>query len=272
MSIQTSPAPAPVSPLRLGPGQSLRHGAALAGRSLTKLRKSPAQLADVMLTPIISLLMFYYLFGGAIGGGNLHGYLLQIVPGVMVMTVYQATIGIGVSLNADATTGVFDRFRSMPIARSAPLLGAVLADVVRYLACLAVLVLVGFAMGYRVAGDPLAALAAVGLLLAFALSFSWMSVFAGMLLKTPGSVYGLMTVVTLPLTFASNVFVPTRTMPGWLQAWSNVNPISLMTQTVRGLLDGAPVARPLLESLAWMAGVVVVFFPAAMRGYRTKAS
>lgn len=260
------------SPLRIGPAQTLRHGFALAGRGLIKFRKSPEQLADVILTPIISLLMFYYLFGGAIGGGHLHAYLQSIAPGIMVMTVYQASIGIGVSLNADASTGVFDRFRSMPIARSAPLIGAVLSDIVRYLVCLGTLMVVAVAMGYRFETNPVAVLAGVALLLGFALSFSWMSVWVGMLVKTPGTVYGLMTVLVLPLTFASNVFVPSRTMPGWLRAWADVNPVSLMTETMRGLLNGGAVATPLLESLAWMVGVVAVFFPLAMRAYRNKAA
>lgn len=260
------------SPLRVSPLQALRHGLALAGRGVTKIRKTPVQLVDVILTPIVFLLMFVYLFGGAIGGGDMDGYLQMVVPGIMVMTVFQASIGIGVSLNADASTGVFDRFRSMPIARSAPLVGAVLADVVRYVVSLAVLLALALIMGYRIHTDPLATLAAAGLLLAFALSFAWMSVYIGMLVSTPGSVQGLMTILVLPLTFASNVFVPSRTMPGWLQVWSNINPVSLMADTTRGLLNGGEVTGPLLGALAWMAGVIVVFFPLAMRAYRKKAA
>jgi oleandomycin transport system permease protein len=259
------------APLRVGPAQAVRHSLALAGRGMTKFLKSPETLADVILTPIIFLLMFVYLFGGAIGGGDTDAYMQMIVPGIMVMTVFQASIGIGVSLNADASTGMFDRFRSMPIARSGPLVGAVLADVVRYVICLSTLMILAFVMGYRIQTGLLPALAAVGLLLAFALSFSWMSVFIGMLVKTPGSVQGLMTIMVLPLTFASNVFVPTQTMPGWLQVWSDVNPVSLMADTMRGLLNGGAVAGPLFGSVAWMAGVVLVFFPLAMRAYRRNA-
>jgi oleandomycin transport system permease protein len=127
-------------------------------------------------------------------------------------------------------------------------------------------------MGYRIGTGPVAALAAAVLLIGFALCFSWMSVYIGMLVKTPGSVQGLMTVLVLPLTFASNVFVPSQTMPGWLRAWSGVNPVSLTADTMRGLLNGGAVAGPLLGSLAWMAGVVLVFFPLAMRAYRRNAS
>ncbi|MEV0819921.1 ABC transporter permease [Nonomuraea rubra] len=260
------------APLRLGPAQAARHGLALAGRGVTKIVKTPVQLVDVILTPIVFLLMFVYLFGGAIGGGDPDAYLRTIVPGIMVMTVFQASIGIGVSLNADAGTGVFDRFRSMPIARSAPLVGAVLADVVRYLVSLGTLLALALVMGYRVQTSPAAAVAAVMLLVAFALSFSWLSVYLGMLVSTPGSVQGLMTIMVLPLTFASNVFVPSQTMPGWLRAWSEINPVSLMADSMRGLLNGGPVAGPLLGGLAWMAAMVAVFFPLAMRAYRKRAT
>lgn len=259
------------APLRIGPAQAGRHSLALAGRGITKFAKSPAQLVDVILTPIIFLLMFVYIFGGAIAGGDSDAYLQMIVPGIMVMTVFQASIGIGVSLNADASTGMFDRFRSMPIARSGPLIGAVLADIVRYVVCLGTLVALATAMGYRIETNPVAALAAVGLLMCFALSFSWMSVYLGMLVKTPATVQGLMTVLVLPLTFASNVAVSSETMPGWLQAWSDINPVSLMADTMRGLLNGGEVAGPLLGGLAWMVGVVAVFFPLAMRAYRKNA-
>ncbi|MGN9843922.1 ABC transporter permease [Nonomuraea sp. H19] len=263
---------AETTPLRISPARALGHGIALAGRGIAKVRKSPVHLVDVILTPIVFLLMFVYLFGGAIGGGDVDGYLQTIVPGIMVMTVFQASIGIGVSLNADASTGVFDRFRSMPIARSAPLVGAVLADLVRYVVSLAILLALATVMGYRVQTGVAATLAGVGLLLAFGLSFSWISVYLGMLLKTPGSVQGISTIMVLPLTFASNVFVPSQTMPGWLQAWSEVNPVSLMAETLRGLMNGGAVAGPLLGSLAWMAGVVAVFFPLAMRAYRKNAA
>ncbi|MEV0090097.1 ABC transporter permease [Streptomyces sp. NPDC050738] len=259
------------APLRVGAARTVRHSFALAGRNVTKFLKSPLQLTDVVLTPIITLLMFVYLFGGAIAGGDDHAYLQMVTPGVMVMTVFQASIGIGVSLNADASTGVFDRFRSMPIARSGPLIGAVLADFVRYVVCLGTLLVLGLVMGYRIDTNPLAALAALGLLIGFALSFSWVSVYIGMLAKTPGSVQGLMTIVVLPLTFASNVFVPDQTMPGWLKAWSDINPVSLVADTVRGLLNGGAIAHPLFGSLLWMAGVIAVFFPLAMRSYLKNA-
>ncbi|WP_219665076.1 ABC transporter permease [Streptomyces bambusae] len=272
MSTQTLHAhPHAQLPGRIGLAQTVRHSLALAGRGVTKFMKSPIQLVDVILTPIISLLMFVYLFGEAMSGGDTDGYLQLVTPGVMVMAVFQASVGIGASLCADASTGIFDRFRSMPIARSSPLIGAVLADIVRYVVCLGTLAVLALAMGYRVETGPVATLAALALLIGFALSFSWMSVYLGMLIKNPASVQGLMTILILPLTFASNVFVPRDDMAGWLQAWSDVNPVSLVADAVRGLLNGGPVAGSLAGTFAWMAGVLVVFFPLAMRAYRKNA-
>ncbi|MFI5641621.1 ABC transporter permease [Streptomyces goshikiensis] len=256
---------------RVSLAQTTHHSLALAGRGVTRFMKSPMQLVDVVLTPIISLLMFVYLFGDAMSGGDTDGYLQLVAPGVMVMAVFQASIGVGASLAADASTGIFDRFRSMPIARSSPLIGAVLADIVRYVVCLGALILLALVMGYRVQSGPLASLAALALLVGFALSFSWISVYLGMLIRNPASVQGLMTILILPLTFASNVFIPREGMAGWLRAWSDVNPVSLVAETVRSLLNGGPVAGSLFGTLAWMAGVIVVFFPLALHAYRKNA-
>ncbi|MER7175727.1 ABC transporter permease [Streptomyces mesophilus] len=277
MSTQTVSAPAPTVPAtveltgRIGFARTVSHSLALAGRGFTKFMKSPIQLVDVVLTPIITLLMFIYLFGESMAKGQTDWYLHHVVPGVMVMAVFQASVGIGSSLAADASTGIFDRFRSMPIARSAPLIGAVLADIVRYVACLVTLVVLALIMGYRFDTNLVAGAGALALLIGFALSFSWMSVYLGMLIKNPTSVQGLMTILILPLTFASNVFMKPEGMPGWLQAWSDVNPVSLVADAVRGLLNGGPVAHGLTGSLIWMAGVVAVFFPLAMRAYRKSA-
>ena len=171
--------------LRVSPAEAARHGLTLAGRGVTKFLKSPEDLVNVILTPIVFLLMFVYLFGGAIAGGHLHDYLRTITPGIMVMTVFQASIGIGVALNADASTGVFDRFRSMPIARSAPLVGAVIADAVRYAVCLATLLALASVMGYRTHTNPAAVLAGIAFLMVFGLSFCWVSVYIGILAKSP---------------------------------------------------------------------------------------
>ncbi len=246
-----------------------RHGLALAWRGILKIRKNPEQLADVTIAPIILLVMFTYLFGGALAG-NTDAYLQMLVPGILVMNILQASMTAGVQLNTDVSKGVFDRFRAMPIARSAPLVGAVLADVVRYVVCVVVLLIVATVMGYRVQTGPVELLIASGLAIAFGLCFCWASVFVGMLLKTPQAVQGIMIVLIMPLTFGSNVFVGTSTMPGWLKAWADVSPVSLLSDALRGLLNGGAIAGPLTGSLIWMFAAVAVFFPLAMWAYRRR--
>jgi len=249
--------------------RGVRHGFSLAWRGIIKIRKNPEQLMDVTIAPIIFLLIFTYLFGGAIAGST-DSYLQMLVPGILVMNILQASMTAGVQLNTDSSKGVFDRFRAMPIARSAPLVGAVLADIVRYVVCVLVLLVVATIMGYRIQTGPAELLIAIGLSLAFGLCFCWASVFVGMLLKTPQAVQGMMFVLIMPLTFGSNVFVGTSTMPGWLKAWADVSPVSLMADALRGLLNGGAIAGPLTGSLIWMVAAVAVFFPLAMWAYRRR--
>jgi oleandomycin transport system permease protein len=258
-------------PGRIGFPSALRHGLSLAGRGVRKIRRNPEQLMDVTIMPIFFLVMFVYLFGGAISGDT-GSYLQLVVPGMMVMTILHASMTVGVSLNTDVSKGVFDRFRSLPIARSAPLIGGVLADVVRYVVCLVVLLVVATIMGYRLQTGPLPLLLSVALVVAFGLCVCWIAVFVGMLVPTPGTVQGLMAVFIIPITFGSNIFVPSQTMPGWLQAWSDINPVSLMAEVLRGLMNGGPVAGPLLGAAAWAVGIVAVFFPLAMRAYRRRVA
>ena len=249
--------------------RGVRHGFSLAWRGILKIRKNPEQLADVTIAPIVFLVMFTYLFGGALAG-NTDAYLQMLVPGIMVMNILQASMTAGVQMNTDVSKGVFDRFRSMPIARSAPLVGAVLADIVRYVVCIVVLLVVATVMGFRVQTGPAELLIAAALTILFGLCFCWASVFVGMLLKTPQAVQGIMFVLIMPLTFGSNVFVGTSTMPGWLKAWADISPVSLLSDALRGLLNGGAIAGPLTGSVIWMAGAVAVFFPLAMWAYRKR--
>jgi oleandomycin transport system permease protein len=257
-------------PRSIGPGRTLRHGVTLAGRSIRKIRKNPEQLVDVTIQPILMLVMFTFLFGGAIGGGDRTAYLQLLLPGLMVQTTLFASLGTGVALCTDISKGVFDRFRSMPIARSAPLLGAVFGDVVRYAVSLVIMLVFGTILGFRIHTDPLSTLLDMVLMIAFGLCLCWVSVLVGMVVKSPQAVPGALIAFILPLTFASNVFVPTSTLPGWLQAFTDVNPVTLLTEVNRGLLNGGPVAGPLGGALLWMAGFVVVFYPLAMRAYRRR--
>jgi oleandomycin transport system permease protein len=190
---------------------------------------------------------------------------------MLAQSLAMGGIALGQNLNADIEKGVFDRFRSLPVARSAPLVGAVAADVVRYLTVCVVMLGFGTLIGFRVETGFLPAVAAVALSIGFGLCFCWISVWVGMLVRTPGAVQGTMFLLVFPLSFGSNVFVQTSTLPGWLQAFVHVNPITPLVGTIRGLLVGGPVAHNLMFTLAWMAGLLVIFVPLALRAYARRA-
>jgi oleandomycin transport system permease protein len=257
-------------PAAAAAGRAIRHSIALARRGLLKTWRTPEALIDVTVQPIIFLVIFVYLFGGAITGST-HDYLQFVLPGLLVQSILFGSVAIGVNLNTDITKGVFDRFRSLPIARSAPLIGAVLADVIRYVILSVVLLTAGSILGFRISASPLSALAACLLAIGFALCLCWVSVFIGLVARTSGAVQGILFLTIFPLTFGSNVFVQTATLPGWLQGFVRVNPATHLTSAVRGLMLGGPVATPVLWTLLWMAGILAVFFPLAVRRYRLRA-
>jgi oleandomycin transport system permease protein len=258
------------TPVRRGSG--LRHARVLAKRSLIKTFRTPEALVDVTLQPVIFLGLFTYIFGGAIAGAtHRHAYLEFLLPGLLGQTIAMASVALGQNLNADIQKGVFDRFRSLPIARSAPLVGAVLADIARYMILFAVMMGFGLAIGFRATNGVIPTLAALLLSMGFALCFGWISVFIGMMVRTPGAVQGIMFLVVLPLSFGSNTFVSVTTLPGWLQVFVKANPISHLVSTVRALMLGGPVQTDLLWTLGWMAGILAVFFPLALRGYRRRS-
>jgi len=242
----------------------------LMWRTVVKIKHVPEQLMDVTLQPIIFIALFVFVLGGGLLG-NWHNALQYMLPGILVQTVVFATMGIGIGLNTDLTKGIFDRFRSLPIARSAPLVGAVLGDAVRYVISGAMVLAFGLVLGFRVHTNALAAVAAFVLVVLFALAVCWVAAWVGIVAKGPESVQGLVFLVMFPLTFGSNIFAATSSMPGWLQAWVNVNPISHIVTAERGLLLGGPVAVPTLQTLVWAVGIVAVFFPLSVRAYRRRS-
>jgi oleandomycin transport system permease protein len=253
----------------LSPLTGMRNTFTLTWRSLLKMRTNMEDVLGLSLNPIMFLLLFTYVFGGAIAG-NTHAYLQFELPGILVLSVVFATLGTGLMLNQDITSGVFDRFRSLPIARSAPLAGAVLGDVVRYMISVAITLAFGMLLGFRITTGPLAATAGCLLVLVFALAMCWVSALLGLLAKTPQGVQWFGSLIYFPLTFGSSVLVPAHTMPGWLQAFVRVNPMTYLTEATRGLLTGGPVATPALRSLLWALGIFGVFAPLAVRVYRRK--
>ena len=222
------------------------------------------------MQPVLFIVMFVYLLGGAVAGST-HSYLQFLLPALLVMNVLFASVQTGINLNDDIKKGVFDRFRSMPIARSAPLIGSVLGDVIRFVVTIVVQLGFGYAVGFRVGTDPLSAFAACLLVMAFAFSVSWMFVLIGMLAREPGAVQGIGFMALFPLTFGTNVLVPTDTLPGWLRAWVDVNPVTQAMEAARGLMVGGAVGRPVLLTVLWGAGIFAVAFPLAVRAYRRRA-
>jgi oleandomycin transport system permease protein len=253
------------------PRRHIKHALVLARRNLIKTMRTPEQLIDVTLQPIIFLLLFVYVFGGAISGGSRHDYLQFLLPGLLAQGIAMGSIALGQNLNADIEKGVFDRFRALPIARLAPLVGAVLADFFRYVILCLIYVGFGYLMGFRATTNPTGAVAAILLSVAFALCFCWISLWVGLKVRTPGAVQGVMFLLIFPLSFGSNTFVETSTMPGWLQAFVKVNPISHLVEAVRGLMLGGPVTRDLLWTFGWMAGLLALFVPLALRAYKRRS-
>lgn len=271
MSTATLGTPAAPATRRNRPFAWVEQSLTLAWRNIVRIRQNPEALADVTLQPIIFLVLFLFVFGGAVAqGGTWQAYLPFLLPGLLVQTVVFSTMGTGVGLNDDFAKGVFDRFRSLPIARIAPLIGAVLGDAVRYTLSIVILMVTGFALGFRFGNGVGNGLLACLIVLAFALSLCWIWVWLGLKLKTAQGVQGIAILVMFPLTFGSNVFVQTDTLPGFLQTFVNLNPVKYLVDTMRGLMLGGEVQKPLLITLAWMVGLVAVFAPLAIRAYRQR--
>ena len=263
------PVTAPRRTASRGPGRTVRHVGALAWRSLLKTYRTPEALIDVTIQPIIFLLLFVYVFGGAVSGSQ-HAYLQLVVPGILVQSLLFGSIAIGVNLNTDIEKGVFDRFRSLPIARFAPLAGGVLADLLRYVILSVFLFGTATIMGFRIETNWLWAIGAILFGIAFALCLSWVGVWVGMKARSAGAVQGIAFLVMFPLTFGSNAYVPTDTLPGWLQAFVKVNPTSHLVDAIRGIMVGGPILSDTLICLAWMAGLLIVFVPLATRAYKRR--
>jgi ABC-2 type transport system permease protein len=238
-------------------------------RAMLKIKHLPLQLFDVTAFPIMFVVLYTYLFGGALAGSPSE-YLQELLPAILVMTVSWITMYTGMALNTDISKGVFDRFRSLPIWRPAVLVGMLLADAVRYLIAALVVIVVGVTLGFRPDGGPLGVLLAVALLLVFSFSLSWVWTALGLRLKTPESVMQMSMTVLFPLTFASNVFVKTETMPGWVQAFVANNPITHLATASRELMHGAVDSGAIVWVLGWSAVLVAIFAPLTMRLYRTE--
>jgi daunorubicin/doxorubicin transport system permease protein len=238
-------------------------------RGMLKIKHVPEQLIDVTMTPVLFTLMFTYMYGGAISGST-GAYLQFILPGILMMSVLFTTVYSGVALNTDVTKGVIDRFRSLPIWRPAPLFGAVLGDSVRYLVAGTIVIVVGAILGYRPDGGWHGVLAAMLLVTVFAFGLAWVFTTLGLVLRSPNAVLNGGFMALFPLLFLSNAFVPPETLPNWLEAFVDVNPMSQVVTAARGLMDGNAAAEDILLVLGIAALMTAVFGPLTTRLYRNK--
>jgi ABC-2 type transport system permease protein len=238
-------------------------------RGMLKVKHVPEQLLDVTITPVMFVLMFTYIFGGAIEGSTAD-YLDYILPGVLVMSVLFTTVYSGISINTDLTKGVVDRFRSLPIWRPAPLLGALLGDSVRYFVAGTVIMGVGYALGFRAENGLAGVAAAMALVIVFSFGLSWVFTTMGLLLRSPNAVMNAGFMSIFPLTFLSNVFVEPDTLPGALEAFVNANPISVLATVSRGLINGSASGGDIAIVLGVAAALTAVFLPLTTRLYRSR--
>ncbi|MGH9181032.1 MAG: ABC transporter permease, partial [Acidimicrobiales bacterium] len=240
---------------------------AFGWRGMLKVRHVSEQLLDVTITPVMFVLMFTYLFGGAIAGST-GDYLDYILPGILVMSVLFTTVYSGVALNTDLTKGAADRFRSLAIWRPAPLVGSLLGDSVRYLLSGTVIIVLGVILGYRPGAGVPGAISALALVVVFAFGLSWVFTTLGLLLRSPSAVMNAGFMGIFPLTFLSNVFVEPDTLPSGLEAFVDVNPISILATASRGLMEGDAEAADILIVLVVAAALTLVFAPLTTRLYR----
>lgn len=242
----------------------------LAKRNIKRNFRVPQLLVFSSIQPIIFLLLFNYVFGGAVSGTSNVKYIYFLLPGIMAQIALFGAIQTGVGLAEDLGKGVIDRLRSLPITRSAVLSGRTLADAARNVFVLILITIVGFLLGFRIQEGIPKFLAAIFLVLLFAYSFSWVSANVGMLLKDSETVQVASFLWVFPLVFASSVFVPVATMPGWLQAFANNQPVTQVVDAVRHLTVGgvANGQHYVWTTVAWSVGIIAVFAPLAVRFYR----
>lgn len=268
----TAPAPAPAPDVRIPLRGHLRHTGALIRRNLLWIRQDPESMFDALLMPIVFTLLFVYVFGGSIGqalGGGQKQYVQYVIPGMLAMNSMTLSQGVGTGFSQDFNSGVMDRFRSLPIGRGSVLFAKIAVELFRMVFATAVLMIVAVLVGFHIGNWP-GLFATVGLSALFASSIMWVFLTLGVMLKNAQSVQAMGFLVLFPLQFGSSIFAPTQSMPGWLQHFTDYNPLSTLADAARGLMLGGPVAHDLWITVAWSVAITAVAAPLAIHKFRTK--
>lgn len=252
---------------RTGPAAAVRDALVITGRNLTVLRRLPQLLVFATIQPVLFVLMFRYVFGGAITIPGVE-YVNYLMPGIFAQTVAFGAITTGVGLSEDLAKGLIDRFRTLPMARSAVLAGRTLADLCRNVGVVLLMVAVGYLVGFRIQTSPLALVAALGVLLLFSFALSWVFALIGLSVPNAESAQAASFPLLFPMVFASSAFVPTATMPGPLRAFAEHQPVTAVVDAVRALVLGGPTTGPVLTSVAWSLAILAVAAPLAVAKYR----
>jgi oleandomycin transport system permease protein len=258
--------PRQVRPRSKSPLPAVRHGWTMAWRNLVKLRLAPQLVLMSAVQQIVMLLVFLLIFGGAVSGDR-GEYLSFLLPGILAQNLAFQISSAAIAIQNDIRKGIFDRFRSLPIARSAPLVGHIIGDVPRLALANIVVVLAAVAFGFRIHTGPLEVLLAFALVMVMAVAFSWVAATVGLFAKRPESVSMAGLLLMLPLAFGSNALVPTTSLPGWFQSWVRLNPLTYLSDALRSLLTGPVESRPVLLTLLSAAVVTLIFMPLAIRAY-----
>jgi|SRR5690625_1580629 len=240
---------------------------ALAWRAVKKMQRTPEQFADVLLQPILFTLMFAYIFGGAIAG-DVSSYLPLMIPGILAMTTLTACMATGVQLREDMDTGVFNRFRALPLSRVVPLIGPMVADLLRYTVAASLTLGTGLLLGYRPGGGLFGVVGALLLTIVTGWSLAWAFTYIGTVARSAQSVQGLSMMLLLPLTFLSNAFVPVETLPNWLETFVRINPVSHVVSAIRDLANDGAITSAVGWALLGCAVVIAIFAPLAVRRYQ----
>jgi oleandomycin transport system permease protein len=274
MSAATLSAPVAAAPAgegRIGMRANLRHIGALVRRNALQIKQDPESMFDVLLMPIIFVLLFVYVFGGAISGkGQQQVYVNYLVPGLMAMMGMNIAMAVGTGINDDFKKGVMDRFRTMPIARSSVLVAKIVVEIGRMMLATTILLGMGFLLGLEIKTSVIDLLAAVGLSLVFGASLMWIFILLGLTMKTAQAVQGMAMLVLMPLQFGSSIFTPPSSMPGWLKTFTDYNPLSNLADAARNLINGGPVAHSVWMTLGWAALITLVTAPLAVSRFRRK--